>query len=438
MKKKTGKGFEPKRIVALFMTILLAVSLAGCGSMIKAQAAEDASSVSEAEPSEENTQESAQVIKVGFVYPKTGVYASFGEYTEEFTNYAVDKANAAGIQINGGNAKISLITADSQSDPREAEAAALRLIEEKNVDIMITSKTADTTVPVSKICEKKGVVCLSVDTPDEAWAVRKHKYSFHAGFNTKSELDCFKAAWDQSGSSGRIGVMHANDTEGSIMINAMPEYAEANGYTAYDPGPYQPGQTDFSNVIRNLKTQKVDILSGVMTTEEFNNFYQQLEEDGYLSEIKCITIAKAALFERDIENLDVNGLCTEVWWNEAFPFVSSMDGMTGEELAEQFETVTGKTMIPATAGYDYANIEILYAVLNAAGSLDTAALVAAAKGLEIDTVIGPIRYNEQNYSEQPLATGQWIYDNASLSWKLEIINTEQIEGMEKTGDIQAL
>ena len=117
MKKKIMK------ISALLMSGLLAISLAGfCGNT--AVRAEEASSASEAEPSSGDT----QVIKVGFVYPKTGVYASFGEYTEEFTNFAVDKANEAGIQINGSSAKISLITADSQSDPREAEAAAKRLI----------------------------------------------------------------------------------------------------------------------------------------------------------------------------------------------------------------------------------------------------------------------------------------------------------------------
>ena len=415
------------KISALFVSGLLAISLMGPISRTAVQAAES-------EP--ESASESTQVIKVGFVYPKTGVYASFGEFTEEFTNFAVDKANEAGIQINGSNAKISLITADSQSNPKEAEKAAEQLIAEKNIDIMITSKTADTTVPVSKVCEKKGVVCLSVDTPDEAWAVRPHKYAFHAGFNTESELNCFKAAWDQCDSSGRIGVLHANDTEGSIMINAMPAFAENNGYTAYDPGPYQPGQTDFTNVIRNLKTQKVDVLAGVMSTEEFRNFYEQLEEDGYLSEIKCITIAKAALFERDIEALDVSGLCTEVWWNEDFPFVSSMDGMTSQDLASQFESITGKTMIPSTAGYDYANIELLYAVLNAAGSLDTTALVSAAKSLDIDTIIGHVKFNDQNYSVQPLATGQWVYDNTAMSWKQEIIAADEIDGLETTASFQ--
>ena len=121
------------KISALLVSGLLAVSLAGFGGMA-VWADETASSAEEAAPAADGS----QVIKVGFVYPKTGVYASFGEFTEEFTNFAVDKANEAGIQINGSNAKISLITADSQSDPKEAEKAAEQLISEKNIDILIT------------------------------------------------------------------------------------------------------------------------------------------------------------------------------------------------------------------------------------------------------------------------------------------------------------
>ena len=158
------------------------------------------------------------IVRVGFVYPKTGDLASFGEYTEEWTKYVVDQANELGITIDGKKAKISLITADSMSDPMEARTAARQLIKEKNIDIMITSKTADTTVPVSEICEKEGIVCLSVDTPDEAWAVNTHKYSFHAGFDISEELNCFMDAWKQTDTNMRVGIMHPNDSEGSTMI----------------------------------------------------------------------------------------------------------------------------------------------------------------------------------------------------------------------------
>ena len=106
------------------------------------------------------------------------------------------------------------MVADSESNATKASEAANNLISSKNIDIMITSHTADTTVPVAAACERAGVVCLSVDTPDEAWATSDYKYSYHAGFNTENELSCFKDAWDAAGiAGGKVGVMHATDTE---------------------------------------------------------------------------------------------------------------------------------------------------------------------------------------------------------------------------------
>ena len=377
------------------------------------------------------------IIRVGFVYPKTGDLASFGEFTEEWTKYVVDLVNSKGLTIDGQPAQISLITADSQSDPKEARKAAKQLIEEKNIDIMITSKTADTTVPVSEICENKGVVCLSVDTPDEAWAVKPHKYSFHAGFDISSELECFMDAWDQVSTNARVGIMHPNDSEGSTMINVAPNYITARGYTAYDPGSYLPGQQNFSNVIRNLRTQQVEVLAGVMTNADFETFYAQLKEEGYLENIKVITIAKTALFRKDIEKLDVEGLCTEIWWDPSFPTVSSLDGSTSEQLNEQFTKLTGQAHAPAAVGYDYANIEILYAVLSSAGSLNKDKLIEAAKSLDLNTVIGKVKYNDRNYSVQPLAEGQWVTDSTG-EWVRVIISAGSVEGLAAAGTLQEL
>ena len=428
------------RLIKIVAWITVSIMLFGLAAYAGDEdpAQENSAEAVEEAAAEDSTETGAElVVKVGFVYPKTGDLASFGEYTEEWTKYVVDLANQKGITIDGQKAVISLITADSQSDPKEARKAAKQLIEEKNIDIMITSKTADTTVPVSEICESKGIVCLSVDTPDEAWDVRGHKYSFHAGFDISSELDCFMDAWDQIVNNHRVGVMHPADSEGSTMINTIPNYITDRGYTAYDPGSYLPGQQNFSNIIRNLKTQKVEVLAGVMTNADFETFYAQLKEDGYLENIKVITIAKTALFRKDIEKMDVEGLCTEIWWDPTFPYVSSLDGSTGAELNEQFTKLTGQDHAPAAVGYDYANIEILYAVLNSAGSLNSDKLIEAAENLDLDTVMGHVQYNDRNYSVQPLAEGQWVTDSTG-EWVRVIISGGTVEGLEPTGTLQEL
>ncbi len=109
---------------------------------------------------------SGDTIKVGIVIPETGALAAFGAGTQEMTQYALDQINdAGGIEVDGTAKKLELVVADSESNATKASEAANNLISSKNIDIMITSHTADTTVPVAAACERAGVVCLSVDTP---------------------------------------------------------------------------------------------------------------------------------------------------------------------------------------------------------------------------------------------------------------------------------
>lgn len=427
MKKRMTK------VAAIAVAAVMVASLAACGS------GNGGGSGSAAAEGGNSNAASGDVITVGVVYPQTGALAAFGAGTEEMYGYAVDEINAAGgIEVDGSAKQIELVYADSESDPTKASEAANNLISSKNVNIMLTAKTADTTVPVAAACERAGVVCLSVDTPDEAWATSDYQYSFHAGFNTENELSSFKDAWDLAGiSGGKVGVMHATDTEGQTMINAISEFCEANGYEAYDPGAYTSGSTDYTSIINNLKKENCDAVVGVMLTSDFGTFFSQLKSSGYMP--KVTTVAKATLFKEDVDAAGADGLadglCSEVWWTPSHPYVSSITGETCAEIGDKWMELTGAEYAPATAGYDYANVEILYNVLKNAGSLDTQALVDAAAALECDTVIGPIKYNEQHYSIQPLVTGQWIY-NDDGTWTQEIIANTQVPDCPTTADLK--
>ena len=433
------------RVAAVGVAVLMVGSLAACGNSNNAGGTENAGgsgsdNAAAAAAGGNDSAASGDVITVGVVYPQTGALAAFGDGTEEMYGYAVDEINqAGGVEVDGSAKQIELVFADSESNATKASEAANNLISSKNVDIMLTAKTADTTVPVAAACERAGVVCLSVDTPDEAWATSDYQYSFHAGFNTENELSSFKDAWDAAGiSGGKVGVMHATDTEGQTMINAISEFAEANGYEAYDPGAYTSGATDYTSIINNLKSENCDAVVGVMLTSDFGTFFSQLKSSGYMP--KVTTVAKATLFKADVDAAGADGLadglCSEVWWRPEMPYVSSITGETCAEIGDKWmEIVDGYDYAPATAGYDYANVEILYNVLKNAGTLDTDALVQAATDLNIDTVIGPVQYNEQHYSVQPLLTGQWIY-NQDGTWTQEIIANTQIPDCETTAELK--
>lgn len=421
------------QLAAVAMCVAMVGSLAACGS----GSGSDGSAANE---TKSTSKSSGDTITVGVVYPATGALAAFGDGTEEMYQYAVDQINeAGGVEVDGSAKQIELVFADSESDATKASEAANNLISSKGVDIMMTAKTADTTVPVAAACERAGVLCLSVDTPDEAWATSDYKVSYHAGFNTENELSAFADAWALAGiEGGKVGVMHATDTEGQTMINAISDFAEGKGYTAYDPGAYTSGATDYTSIINNLKSESCDAVVGVMLTSDFGTFFSQLKSSGYMP--KVVTVAKATLFTADVDSAGADGLasglCSEVWWTVNHPYVSSISGQTCAEIGDVWmEIVDGYDYAPATAGYDYANVEILYNVLKNAGSLDIDALTAACDELDVDTIIGNVSYNEQHYSVQTLCTGQWIY-NEDGTWTQNIISTSQIDGMEPTGEFQ--
>ena len=76
-------------------------------------------------------------------------------------------------------------------------------------------------------------------------------------------------------------------------------------------------------------------------------------------------------------------------------------------------------------------------MLNAAGSLNSDKLIAAAEKLDLDTVIGKVKFNARHYSVQPLAEGQWLVGSTG-DWTREIISSGTVEGLQVTAPLQAL
>lgn len=219
------------------------------------------------------------------------------------------------------------------------------------------------------------------------------------------------------------------------MMAAITAFAAAYGYEICDPGAYTPGTSNYSAMVRRLKEEDCEIVAGVMLTSDFGTFYRKLKASGYMPEV-C-TVAKAALFEEDVAAVGADRLCSEVWWTTEYPYVSSISGESCEEIGQQWLKLTKDSYVSALAGYDYANVEILYQILKEAKSLDIEKLCAAADTLDTETVIGRVRFNEQHYSVQSLVTGQWIY-NEDGTWSRYIIANTQVPDCPVTSEFRKI
>ncbi len=377
------------------------------------------------------------VVTVGRVVPMTGPLASFGEGTPYVEQTAIDAINArGGVVLDGKRCRLELICIDSQSDVTKAGEAARELIA-AGVDIMIVSNTADTVSPVSAVCEREGIACISVDAPASAWIMGgPYQNSWHTFFDNEHELLCFLDAWESIETNRTIGLITANDAEGVEISTFIQNFAAAKGYTIVDPGRYTIGSDDYSEAVEAFAQAQCDIILGVMNTVDFSAFWRQCREGDYRP--KMCTVAKSCLFSSDVESLGelANGLITEVWWTADFPTVSSINGWTSAQLAEDYLTryASSLSVVPSTVGYKHANVEILYDILKRAGSLDLDAINTAAAQTDLQTVVGHVAFNDDHVSIMSCVTGQWIM-NEDGSYRQEIVGNYLIPSVEITADI---
>src|SRR5215469_7010746 len=105
-----------------------------------------------------------RVIKIGFVSPRTGPLAGFGE-ADPFILDQVRGVLGKGLTNGDKTYQVQIIAKDSQSNGSRASEVAAELILGDKVDLIVASATPDTTNPVADQAEVNEVPCITTNCP---------------------------------------------------------------------------------------------------------------------------------------------------------------------------------------------------------------------------------------------------------------------------------
>ena len=440
------------RILTLLLALAMVFSLAACGGgdtgggSADTPPASDAGGETGGDTAGGTSEAPVDVIKIGIVNPTTGPLAGFGEGTPWTENLIVDYVNnelgGLSFEAYGEDVKIpiEIIVYDSESDTTTCSEMAQKLIEEDQVNMIIARHTPETVNPVSAVAERYGVPCIAIEAPVDAWlAEGPYEWTYHAMWTLDKMYDQYSALWAQAGfgpeTGAKVGIIFANDADGTAWHGVFADRIEADGYTLVDPGQYPSGTTDYSDIINQFKAEGVQILCGTNTNPDFGSFWLQANQLGF--EPEFVTMGKAYLLQSDAEAIGaelMDGNCAEVWWSQYHPYASALTGATGADLAPLYLEETGRE-ITQPMGYKYASMELCVAALQNAKSLEPEDIRDGIAAIDIDTIVGPISYNEEHYAVTPLAGGQWqLQDDGSL--KLVIVNNELNPEIPTTGEMK--
>jgi branched-chain amino acid transport system substrate-binding protein len=379
----------------------------------------------------------ANTIKVGFISPRTGPLAGFGEAD----GYVLDQARKtlkAGLTIGGKKYSVEILDRDTQSDPSRASQLAKALINSDKVDMILVTSAPETVNPVSDACEAAGVPCISTIVPWEAWYFGRgakpgepspFKWTYHFSFGVGEFVKAYVSQWSKLNTNKKVAALYPNDADGNAIRANLAPALEKAGFTIVDAGPYETGTTDFSAQIAKFKAEKCEIFNTFPIPPDFATFWRQAAQQGFTKTVKIVQAAKTGLFASNVEALGTLGfnIASACYWHKNFPYKSVLTGLTGVQLADGYEAAAGKQW-NQQMGASMSLVDVgMEALKQSTNPKDKASIAASLSKLKVTTMVGNIDFTKgpvPNVSTAPLIGTQWVKAPASAKYKYDYVITE--------------
>jgi branched-chain amino acid transport system substrate-binding protein len=373
-------------------------------------------------------------VVIGYVSPQTGPLAAFAAADAFIVERVVKALDARAILVDGKKARFQVKRVDSQSNPTKAGEAAQGLISGGNIDLMVVAHTPDTTNPVGAVCEATRTPCISTAAPIGPWlSGAPYEWTYHFFWDLPDIIQVFTGMWEALPTNKVVGGLWPNDPDGSAWAEAFTKALTGKGYKVIDPGRYPNGTTDFTVFVQKWKEAGAEIVTGVPIPPDWAACWRQCAQQGYKPRIA--SIGKAILFPAAVEALGeglAEGLSSEVWWSPDHPFKSSLSGETASDLAGAFPQQWAQPL-----GFVYALFEIAGDVLLRAQSTDKEKVQKALAATRLDTIVGPIQFDDKHVARTPLVGGQWT-KGTKYPWDLRVVYNQTAPAIRKAAELKAI
>ena len=251
-----------KRVFAMLMACMMALSLVACGNKTNDNGG-SGDSVDGA---------GTETIKLGVVGPLTGGYANYGLSVQHGAQLAVDEINAAG-GVHGKQLELS--AQDSQGDPESAVAAYGKLMDwGMNVFLggVLSGETASVVAAAKAddmfIMETTGSADKYIDGNDKAFRI-----CFYDSYQGTAAADYLK----DNALADEVGVFYQSDNDYSAgLYNAFVAECEKTGVTIKETQTFTTAtNTDFSTQVNALVNSGVKVVFIPIYAEEASTFLTQ-------------------------------------------------------------------------------------------------------------------------------------------------------------------
>ena len=324
------------------------------------------------------------VIKIGELNSYKAQPAFLEPYKKGM-ELAVEEANKAG-GVNGK--KIELITRDDNANPGDAVRVAEELVSREKVDVLTGTFLSNTGLAVADFAKQKQVFFLAGEplTDKLTWqGGNEYTFRLRPGTYMQAAMLVPEAAKLKK---KRWAVVYPNYEYGQSAVAAFKALLKAAQpdveFVAEQAPPL--GKLDAGSVVQALADAKPDAIFNVLFGADLLKFVREGNTRGLFKDRAVVSVLTG-----EPEYLDpLRNEAPDGWIVTGYPWYGIQ---TPEHKAFFLAYHTKYKDYPRLGSVvGYSMIKSAIAGLKKAGSSDTAKMVAAFKGLQVDTPFGKITY----------------------------------------------
>ena len=341
----------------------------------------------------------ANPIKIGMSMPQTGTLAGGGKAALVALRMWVDDVNARGGLLGR---QVEFIAYDDQSSAATTPGIYTKLLEVDKVDLIIAPYATVPTAPLMPLVKERGLLLMGNFSFQVNHTVKHDMWFNNAPWNDASSWsDGFFALGKKAG--GKTVAFLASDQEfAQNLANGAKGVAKKMGLKTVYEQNYPPSTVDFSSMVRAIRASKADIVFVASYPNDSVAIVRAVREIGAGDSVKIIGGGMVGLqFTPIMESLGsaLNGFVNFNTYvpGMKYPGIDAYFKRYQERAVEAKVDPLGYYLPP----YNYAIGQMLEQAITATKSLDHKKLAAYLRTHEMNTIVGPIRYDATGERAKP-------------------------------------
>jgi branched-chain amino acid transport system substrate-binding protein len=345
-------------------------------------------------------------IRIGASLSLTGTYAKLGKNQHEGYQLCIKDLNAKGGVLGR---KAELVVYDDQSMPATAVRLYEKLITEDKVDAVMGPYSSPVSEASANVTEKYKKVMVAPLAATTSIFKKGRKYVFMVISPAEGYLE---GIVDMAARRGlkTIAVVNEDTLFSKAAASGAVELAKKKGLQVVFTEAYPKGNTDFSALLTKIKAANPDVVAAATYFDDAVALTRQMKELNVNPKMYGVTVGGDLPEFYDTLKQNAEYIYGATQWEHTLPYPGNQEFF--EAYKKEFNH---EPSYHSAAGY--AGCLIYAEAVKRAGSLDADRVREALLKLEIKTMFGEYKVDQDGFQiAHKMVTFQWQGEKKVTVW----------------------